>query len=238
VILTVEETFENVIENGQMIDGQSWPTVTTRKLTADVSVGNGETVVLGGLVKTDKGHSESGIPLLKDIPYVWKYLFGSTSDSESRSELLMFLTPYVIETAEDMAREARRRKDFMNANDVWTKGWSDSKLADPVSEAEMKDRLSRKKDMEKAWRAYREGLEEQFKTDAKVDDERQWAQSVLDTRQPLAVLTNKPVTTLTVTQSVEVIKPDGVGRPAGADDGDPVPPPVEQPKKPWWKRVF
>ena len=66
VILTVEEKFEDVL-GSQTIQDQSWPTVTTRKLSADVSVGSGETVILGGLVKTSKSEDSSGIPLLKDI---------------------------------------------------------------------------------------------------------------------------------------------------------------------------
>ena len=130
------------------------------KLSADVSVSDGETVILGGLVKNDKKNSEAGIPILKDIPYIGKYLFGKTMAEENRSELLVFLTPYVINSAADMNREARRRKDYVNATDIWTKGWSDSKLADPVPAAEMKKRLERKKEIEAAWRQYRKVCKE------------------------------------------------------------------------------
>lgn len=242
VILTVEETFEDVL-GSQTINGQDWPTITTRKLSADVSVGNGETVILGGLVKTAKNNSESGIPILKDIPYVGKYLFGSVKTSESRSELLVFLTPYVIETAEDMAREARRRKDYINATDIWTKGWSDSKLADPVAESEMKDRMSRKKDLEKAWRSYREKLEEQNELDVKVNEERVLTEAVLDEGRSNAA--KKPAGTLKVEESVEVLKPGDetekapAGASAGADgSGEPDQPDIDQPRKPWWRRIF
>jgi len=244
VILTVEETFEDVL-GSQTINGQDWPTITTRKLSADVSVGNGETVILGGLVKTSKSNSESGIPILKDIPYVGKYLFGQMKNSESRSELLVFLTPYVIETPEDMAREARRRKDYINATDIWTKGWSDSKLADPVAESEMNDRLARKKELEKAWRAYREKVEEQNTVDANVNDERVRTEAALDAGRRVPA-SSKATGTLKVETSVEVVKPegDGSGAPAakaegdGASSGEPVQPAIDQPKKSWWKRMF
>jgi type II secretion system protein D len=240
VVLTVEETFEEVL-GSQTINGQEWPTVTSRKLSADVSVGNGETVILGGLVKTAKSHNESGIPILKDIPYIGKYLFGSVSDKEARSELLVFLTPYVIETPEDMARETHRRKDYINATDIWTKGWSDSKLADPVSVSEMKERLGRKKEMEKAWRMYREKLEEQQEVEARVDEERTQTEVVLSKRPSAEP---KPIGTLTVEETVEVLKPeDGMDEPAdpaaGAEgEGEPVPPVVEKPRKSWWSRMF
>ncbi len=246
VILTVEETFEDVL-GSQTINGQDWPTITTRKLSADVSVGNGETVILGGLVKTAMNNSESGIPILKDIPYIGKYLFGSVKSSEARSELLVFLTPYVIDNPEDMAREARRRKDYINATDIWTKGWSDSKLADPVADSEMKDRLSRKKELEKAWRSYREKVEEQQEVDGRVTLERTHAESVLETGLPLSVITNRPIGTLRVEESVEVLKPgeEALPTPAGASAGaggdkvgEPVQPSMEQPRKSWWKRMF
>ena len=237
VVLTVEETFEDVL-GSQTINGQDWPTVTSRKLSADVSVGNGETVVLGGLVKTAKSNSESGIPILKDIPYIGKYLFGMTKSSDTRSELLVFLTPYVIKTSEDMAREARRRKDFIDATDIWTKGWSDSKLADPVPASEMKERLTRKKALEKAWREYREKLEEQKKVDARVTEERVQTEALLDSGYSE---TNHPVGTLKVAETVEVLKPEGAEvNPAtpGEGDGEPVPPEAEESSKSWWKRIF
>ncbi len=240
VVLTVDETFEDVL-GSQTINGQEWPTVTSRKLSADVSVANGETVILGGLVKTAKSNSESGIPILKDIPYIGKYLFGSVKSSEARSELLVFLTPYVIKTPEDMSREARRRKDYINATDIWTKGWSDSKLADPVSDSEMKDRLAQKKALEKAWRGYSEKLEKVNELEVKVDAERVHAEN-LSKAGP-----RPPAGTLRVEETVEVLKPkdwDENGQPPAKGEGEeslppaieePVPPAIEEPRKPWWK---
>jgi type II secretory pathway component GspD/PulD (secretin) len=117
---------------------QDWPIISTRKLNADIAVKSGETIILGGLVKTSKAKTASKIPLLGDIPLIGKYLFGSTSDVESRSELLVFLTPYVLDTAESIAAEARRRKDYLDVEGLWTKGWSDSKLADETISQKVK----------------------------------------------------------------------------------------------------
>ncbi len=221
VMLTIEETFEDVGPY-QEIPGQSggapqkWPTVVTRKLSADVSVSNGETVILGGLVKNDKTNSEAGIPILKDIPYVGKYLFGKTSADDNRSELLVFLTPYVINSAQDMNREARRRKDYINATDIWTKGWSDSKLADPVPASEMKQRLERKKEIEKAWTQYRKDLKDHHEIDDSIIDERTQTEAVIDAtasanfaKEQAAIFaaTNVPVGTLRVSETVEVLGP-------------------------------
>lgn len=159
-------------------------------------MGTGETVVLGGTVKTAKSHSESGIPVLKDIPYVGKYLFGMTKSTDWPAlKLLVFLTPYVIETPEDMAREARRRKITSTRRTSGPRGGQDSKLADPVASSEMKERVSRKKDLEKAWREYREKLEEQQEVEARVTDERIQTETILETAHTDKA---KPVGTLKV----------------------------------------
>ena len=132
VVLKVDETFEDVGPD-QTIDGQQWPTTQTRKLSADIAVKSGETVILGGLVRNEKKTSNSKVPILGDIPFIGPYLFGSTSSSDARSELLVFLTPYVLDSSEAMAAEAKRRKDYLDVKGMWTKGWSDSKLADETT---------------------------------------------------------------------------------------------------------
>lgn len=137
VVLKVEETFEDLGDE-QEIDGQKWPTTTTRKLSADIAVRSGDTVILGGLVRNEKRNSSTKIPLLGDIPFIGPYLFGSTSRSDKRSELLVFLTPYVLDTPEAMQREAGRRKDYLDVKGLWTKGWSDSRLADETVVQKMK----------------------------------------------------------------------------------------------------
>lgn len=143
VMLTVEETFETIGAN-QAIGGESYPTVTTRKLQADISLQNMQTVVLGGLVQNDEKYEEGGIPILKDIPVIGKYLFGYTSKSSSRSELLVFMTPYVFNDPESLQREAMRRKDALSDSRPWIdNGWSASKVADPLSKSE---KLRRQKD--------------------------------------------------------------------------------------------
>ena len=182
-----------------------------------------------------------GIPILKGIPYVGKYLFGMTKKEENRSELLVFLTPYVIDDGADMDREARRRKDYINATDIWTKGWSDSKLADPVSAAEMKLRLERKKEIEKAWRQYRKNLEDQHDVDTKIIDERTKTEAVIDAKAAEvsvreASAEQQPIGTLKVTESVEVLGPTAA--PEGERSQEAAAPgrsEAEEPKKSWWR---
>ena len=69
------------------------PLTATREMSSDVLLENMQTVVFGGLVKNFKSEMETGIPILKDIPIIGKWLFGSVSQAEKRNELLIFMTP-------------------------------------------------------------------------------------------------------------------------------------------------
>ena len=148
VMLTVEQTFETqgADQNVPNENGGTDPyaTVTTRKIASDISVENRQTVVMGGMTKKTQTESESGIPILKDIPWVGKWLFGSVNMTEKRSELLVFMTPYVLDDAESAQSEAFRRKKSLSDSRPWEdEGWSASPLADPVSK---KEQLRRFKD--------------------------------------------------------------------------------------------
>ena len=117
-------------------------TSLSRKLTADILLENMQTVVLGGLTETFTQESESGIPILKDIPWIGKWLFGSVSQSEDRKELLVFMTPYVLDEGDAAQAEALRRKRALSDTRPWDDhGWSASPLADPVSKHEQMRRL-------------------------------------------------------------------------------------------------
>ena len=141
VMLTVEEEYSQE-GAGQMVDGEKQATTITRKMSADVVLENMQTVVFGGLTQTVTSEAESGIPILKDIPWIGKWLFGSVSQTEARHELLVFMTPYVLDDAEAAQAEAFRRKKALSDQTPWTdNGWSASKLADPVGKKEQMRRL-------------------------------------------------------------------------------------------------
>jgi general secretion pathway protein D len=66
-----------------------------------VAINSGETIVLGGLMQTQKSKNESGVPGLRRIPGIGK-LFGSTSNEDSRTELLVLITPRVVRNRDDV----------------------------------------------------------------------------------------------------------------------------------------
>jgi type IV pilus assembly protein PilQ len=74
----------------------SAPSINTKKAKTKVLVKNGETTVIGGIFIETETESESGIPLLRDIP-VLGHLFKSTKKSKDKTELMIFITPRIVE---------------------------------------------------------------------------------------------------------------------------------------------
>lgn len=76
------------------------PNTTSRQISTNVLVDNGSTVVLGGLYNTASSESHNGIPFLKDLPLVGWLFRTPYNPSTVRNELLIFLTPRIINQEE------------------------------------------------------------------------------------------------------------------------------------------
>ena len=94
------EITQEVSEMGASPPGIASPTVLVRKINTNVVAGDGETLVLGGLISTTKGKEEIKIPLLGDIP-LFGNLFKTRSEEERKTELIVLLRPYIIKNLED-----------------------------------------------------------------------------------------------------------------------------------------
>jgi type IV pilus assembly protein PilQ len=79
---------------------QAPPDTTTRSLATNVLVENGSTIVLGGIYNFTKSESETGIPLMKDLPLVGWLFKTSYNPSTSKNELIIFITPRIINQEE------------------------------------------------------------------------------------------------------------------------------------------
>ena len=89
-----------------------------RNVSSRVAIRSGESVVLGGLIRDNESEGRTGIPLLMDIPGLGA-LFSTNNNVASRTELLIFISPRVLEGAEDlralnteMRNRMRGLKDF------------------------------------------------------------------------------------------------------------------------------
>jgi len=70
--------------------------ISTSEADTRVIVNNGETAVIGGLIKKLESNVKQGIPVLKDIPYLGS-LFSSTTTANKKQELVIFVTPTIVE---------------------------------------------------------------------------------------------------------------------------------------------
>lgn len=98
IVLTSDERGED-----QSVGELVVPNIITRSMTTTVTVPNNQTVVLGGLVITRDRDSVSGIPILSSIPGLGK-LFSTTSKDKEKSELLIFIQPSIVRSAENLDR--------------------------------------------------------------------------------------------------------------------------------------
>lgn len=71
------------------------PTISQRKIGSTVAIQDGQTIALGGLITDNRNFGRSGVPFLQDIPLLG-HLFRQDSDNNTRTELLVLITPRVI----------------------------------------------------------------------------------------------------------------------------------------------
>jgi general secretion pathway protein D len=87
------------------------PTIATRSVQTLVAVPSGQTMVMGGLISEDKENSSKGLPLISRIP-IFGGLVGNQNLTNNRTELVLFITPRVVENEADVGRviDDMRRK--------------------------------------------------------------------------------------------------------------------------------
>lgn len=110
--LVTMQILQQVIDVGQEIDAATGQrSFFTRRINSKVAVQSGQTIVLGGLISETKRNDNSGIPVLYKLPVIGP-LFGSTDRNSDRTELLVLITPRVIQDSEEANRvtdELKRR---------------------------------------------------------------------------------------------------------------------------------
>ncbi len=113
----IEVTIAEVKLTDTLSFGVDWifkgaaPPIDTRSVQTLLSVPSGQTMVMGGLIQETKGNANKGLPLLNRIPILGG-LFGSETMTNDRSELVLFITPRVVNDTVDYSRviEDLRRK--------------------------------------------------------------------------------------------------------------------------------
>jgi general secretion pathway protein D len=135
VILEVSQEVSDVVPT--TTSGIDSPTIQQRKFNSTVAVKDGETIALGGLIRETKSRSGSGLPFLRRIPWLGE-LFGSTTRGSRRTELIVLMTPKVIQTEDDSAELLEKLKqDFRGLRRVLPE-WREPRASAPEPRADAK----------------------------------------------------------------------------------------------------
>jgi len=105
-------------------EGVTAPTFNRNAADTTVAIRNGQTVVLGGLIREFEDEADSGIPILKDLP-ILGVLFSKTSKVKQRRELMIFITPHVVYTQQELEALTELEKSqlkLVDPKDIEVKG--------------------------------------------------------------------------------------------------------------------
>jgi general secretion pathway protein D len=110
VTLNIEQVVRRVEEDELASDFDA-PVFRTREIRSNLQVDNGQTIILGGLIERADIQARVGIPYLMKIPYLG-WLFGRTVTRKQGTEILMILTPHVVDSRDEtdlLTRDFRRK---------------------------------------------------------------------------------------------------------------------------------
>jgi len=98
IIMDLDVHKDNVGEQVSFGAGLSAPSIDTREVQSQLLVDNGQTVVLGGIYETIQSSQVARVPFFSDLPVVG-FLFKTTQEIDDRTELLIFVTPKILQGA-------------------------------------------------------------------------------------------------------------------------------------------
>lgn len=114
ITLNIHPTISDIIGIAVSPNSDTAPILSIRELDTVGKVQAGQTLVIAGLISERLRHSRTGIPVLKDLPLLG-YVFGKTSQEKYNLELVILLTPVLLEgdEADALARADRDRLESM-----------------------------------------------------------------------------------------------------------------------------
>jgi general secretion pathway protein D len=161
VVMDVNVKVQNVGEDIKIDANFSVPETIDREAAAKVAVRDRETIMLGGFISKQKNFSKSGVPILKDIPYLGN-LFRSTSDENTRVELITLIRPTVLPSPKDAALIVAEEKRGMPAVRAAERDYNvdtETRIKADDRQDEIDNRKSKRSDKSEARKLYeREGL--------------------------------------------------------------------------------
>jgi type IV pilus assembly protein PilQ len=83
------------VSNSDGSNSDGYPNVSSRTISTTVRLNDGETIILGGLIKSTQSEGRKKVPILGDIPLLGA-LFRSTTKNQTKSNLVVYITPHII----------------------------------------------------------------------------------------------------------------------------------------------
>jgi general secretion pathway protein D len=97
ITLNIEAEVKRILEVAGL--SATNPATLTRRTKTRVKMPDGSTMVIGGMISDDSDKAKSGIPFLRDIPFIG-WLFGTTSSRSNKTNMMVFLSANIIDTRE------------------------------------------------------------------------------------------------------------------------------------------
>jgi general secretion pathway protein D len=115
VIMSIEQSNSNQVSGGASLEGN--PRIFERSIKTEVVAESGQTIVLGGLISENRSNGSDGLPGLHRIPILGA-LFGTRSRDNSKTELVIMVTPRVINRSDEWDEIKRKLNDGMEYIDI------------------------------------------------------------------------------------------------------------------------
>lgn len=112
IIIEIDQQVSSVNKD-QTTKGLNSPTISTKSVKTKLAIKDGQSILMGGLISKEETKSNSGIPFLKDIPYLG-WAFKNQSSNVVKKELMIMVTPYVIESEDVLDQYISSFKAKMN----------------------------------------------------------------------------------------------------------------------------
>ncbi len=115
--------FQEVSDVGAQQVLTTTPTTFKRQAKTVVVVENGQTVVIGGLIQDSQRQSTSGVPCLGSIPLLGNLFRTQSVGPQEKRNLLIFITPHIVNTPEDMAGITEQKKKERDKDAIQFQEW-------------------------------------------------------------------------------------------------------------------
>lgn len=110
--LTIEINQELSEAQNNTVSSIDSPLILNRSISTTLAAKSGETVLLGGLISSNKSTGESKVPILGDIPYLGS-LFKTESTGTAKTELIVQITPYILNDLDQLEYITKKFKDTL-----------------------------------------------------------------------------------------------------------------------------